>query len=74
MRRLLFMSLLWVAGSAIAEPVKIRVAYVVPVANWASLLFQKPGVAQHEGKSYSFEAVHFQGTPQMITAIANNEL
>jgi sulfonate transport system substrate-binding protein len=74
MRRLLFMSLLWVAGSAIAQPVKIRVAYVVPVANWASLLFQKPGVAQHEGKSYSFEAVHFQGTPQMITAIANNEL
>jgi NitT/TauT family transport system substrate-binding protein len=54
--------------------VKIRVAYVVPVANWASLLFEKPGLARHNGKSYSFEAVHFQGTPQMITAIANNEL
>ena len=74
MRRLLFISCLLIAGSAIAQPVKIRVAYVVPVANWASLLFQKPGIAQHEGKSYSFEAVHFQGTPQMITAIANNEL
>jgi NitT/TauT family transport system substrate-binding protein len=44
------------------------------VANWASLLFQKDGVAQHNGKSYTFEAVHFQGTPQMITALANNEL
>jgi len=74
MRSLLFATLLLVAGSAMAEPVKIRVAYVVPVANWASLLFEKPGLAKHEGKSYTFEAVHFQGTPQMITALANNEL
>ena len=74
MRSLLFAISFLIVGSAMAQPVKIRVAYVVPVANWASLLFQKPGIAQHEGKSYSFEAVHFQGTPQMITAIANNEL
>ena len=63
-----------VAGGAVAQPVKIRVAYVVPVANWASLLFEKEGLARHQGKSYTFEAVHFQGTPQMITALANNEL
>jgi NitT/TauT family transport system substrate-binding protein len=62
------------AGAAWGQPVKIRVAYVVPVANWASLLFEKPGLARHNGKSYTFEAVHFQGTPQMITALANNEL
>src|SRR5690349_600511 len=61
-------------GASAQQPVKIRVAYVVPVANWASLLFQKDGVAKHNGKSYTFEAVHFQGTPQMITALANNEL
>jgi sulfonate transport system substrate-binding protein len=61
-------------GAAAQQPLKIRVAYVVPVANWASLLFQKDGVALHNGKSYTFEAVHFQGTPQMITALANNEL
>lgn len=74
MRRLLFVTLLLIAGSAIAQPVKIRVAYVVPVANWPSIIFEKPGLAKHQGKSYTFEAVHFQGTPQMITAIANNEL
>lgn len=77
MRRslLLFISLLSIGGAAIAQqPVKIRVAYVVPVANWASLIFEKPGLAKHQGKSYTFEAVHFQGTPQMITALANNEL
>jgi sulfonate transport system substrate-binding protein len=62
------------ASAAAAEPVKIRAAYVVPVANWASLLFEKKELARHAGKSYTFEAVHFQGTPQMITALANNEL
>jgi NitT/TauT family transport system substrate-binding protein len=71
---LLAILLTTVAFNASAQPVKIRVAYVVPVANWASLIFEKPGLAQHQGQSYSFEAVHFQGTPQMITALANNEL
>ncbi len=63
-----------IALSANAQPVKIRAAYVVPVANWPSILFEKQGIARHMGKSYTYEAVHFQGTPQMITAIANNEL
>jgi len=62
------------AASAWSEPLKIRVAFVVPVANWSTILFEKPGLAQHMGKSYTFEAVHFQGTPPMITALANNEL
>ena len=62
------------AGAAFAEPVRIRAAYVVPVANWPSIVFEKKGLARHEGKSYTFEAVRFQGTPQMITALANNEL
>ncbi len=74
MRSLLCILLSLVAGAAFAQPVKIRVAYVVPVANWASILFEKEGLARHQGKSYTFEAVHFQGTPQMITALANNEL
>jgi NitT/TauT family transport system substrate-binding protein len=75
MRSLLAVLLLVGAGAAFAQqPVKIRAAYVVPVANWASLIFEKPGLARHNGRSYSFEAVHFQGTPQMITALANNEL
>jgi sulfonate transport system substrate-binding protein len=75
MRAVLCVLLSLMAGVAFAQqPVKIRVAYVVPVANWASLVFEKQGLARHQGKSYTFEAVHFQGTPQMITALANNEL
>ena len=61
-------------GGARAEPVKIRLAYIVPVSNWATMLFQKPGLAKHLGKSYTFEAVHFQGTPQLVQAQAINEL
>src|SRR6476659_1325491 len=57
-----------------AEPVKIRMSWVAPVANWASIILEKKDLAVHLGKSYTLESVHYQGTPQMITAIANNEL
>jgi sulfonate transport system substrate-binding protein len=61
-------------GTVHADPIKIRVAYAVPVANWASLLTEKKDLAKHWGTSYDFEAVRYQGTPPMITALAVNEL
>ena len=57
-----------------AEPVKIRMSWVAPIANWGSIVLEKKDLAQHMGKSYTLEAIHYPGTPQMITAIANNEL
>ena len=57
-----------------ADPVKIRAAWTVPVANWPSILFAKPELAKHLGKSYVYEDVHFNGTPPMIQAMANNEV
>jgi sulfonate transport system substrate-binding protein len=57
-----------------ADPVKIRLAYAVPVSNWAPLLPEKKDLAKHWGTSYDFEAVRYQGTPPMITALAVNEL
>lgn len=59
---------------ATAEPVTIRNAFVVPVANWSPILEAKKDLAKHWGKSYTMEPVHFQGTPPMITALANDEL
>jgi NitT/TauT family transport system substrate-binding protein len=53
---------------------KIRGAWVAPLANWSSLWTQKKDLAVHFGQSYTFEAVRYAGTPPMITAIANNEL
>jgi len=57
-----------------AEPVKVRVAWVAPVSDMPSLWLEKKDVARHFGQSYVFESLRFQGTPPMITAIANNEL
>src|SRR5262245_53389004 len=57
-----------------AEPVKIRVSWLAPITNWASILLEKKELARHLGKSYLFEPVRYGGTPQMITALANGEL
>jgi NitT/TauT family transport system substrate-binding protein len=67
-------SLFGIAPAIGAEPVKIRMSWVAPVSNWASIVLEKKDLAKHMGKSYTVEAVRYQGTPQMITAIANNEL
>ena len=57
-----------------AEPVKIRVSWIAPLSNWASLLMEKKDLARHMGQSYVLEPVRYAGTPQMITALANGEL
>jgi len=62
------------AGVARADLLKLRVAWVAPVANWISIWLDKKDLARHLGKSYDFEPVHFAGTPPMVTAIANNEV
>src|SRR6201987_5093580 len=64
----------WGAGGASvnaqAEPLKIRGAWVAPLANWSSVWLQKKDLATHFGQSYVFEPVRYAGTPPMITAIA----
>ncbi len=62
------------AGAAHADPLKIRGAWVAPVANWASIWLEKKDLAKHFGQSYVYEPIHFAGTPPMVTAIANNEV
>jgi len=61
-------------GAASAEPVKIRMSWVAPLANWASIIMEKKDLAKHMGQSYVLETVRYPGTPQMIAAVANNEL
>jgi NitT/TauT family transport system substrate-binding protein len=68
-------AVLWGAsGAQAADPVKIRMAWVAPVSNWASILLEKKDLAKHLGRSYTLESIRFAGTPPMITAIANGEL
>jgi sulfonate transport system substrate-binding protein len=61
-------------AAARAEPLLIRNSYVVPVSNWEPMIVEKKDLAKHWGKSYVMEAVRYQGTPTMITALANGEL
>src|SRR5262249_24705930 len=62
------------SSAANAEPVKIRLWWVAPIANIGSVMLEKKDLAAHFGKSYVLESVRYQGTPPMITAVANNEL
>lgn len=56
------------------DPVKIRLSYVVPIANWAQMLQEKKDLARHLGRSYQMEVTRFAGTPPMIMALAAGEL
>ncbi|MGH6984366.1 MAG: ABC transporter substrate-binding protein [Stellaceae bacterium] len=61
-------------AAAQADPLPLRVGWVACPPELTPVLLAPPGVAQHLGKSYTFEPVHFQGTPSMITAIAAGQL
>src|SRR5215467_11580315 len=67
-------ALLGASAAQGAEPVKIRLSWVAPVTNWASIILEKKDLARHLGKSYTLEPVRFAGTPPMVTALANGEL
>lgn len=60
--------------AARAEPLLIRMSYVAPVSNWAPFIVAKKDLARHWGRSYNMEAVRYQGTPEMIAALANGDL
>src|SRR5215813_5236087 len=57
-----------------AEAVKIRASWIVAPSDWTPLLPEKPELMKNNGKSYVFEPMRFQGTPAVITALANNEI
>jgi NitT/TauT family transport system substrate-binding protein len=62
------------AGAAQADPVKIRLSYVIAPSDWAPLLPEKPELLTHNGKSYQLEVVRVVGTPALVQAMANNEI
>jgi NitT/TauT family transport system substrate-binding protein len=76
-------ALLWVLSLSLllagataggAEAVKIRASWIVAPSDWTPLLPEKPELMKNNGKSYVFEPMRFQGTPAVITALANNEI
>src|SRR5436305_6268458 len=65
-------------GGADAEPLKMRVGWVVTPGHLAPLIEalgkRDPSVFKHFGKRYTYEAIRFQGTTPMIQAQAIGEL
>jgi NitT/TauT family transport system substrate-binding protein len=56
------------------EPLHLRLGWAVVPAQLTSVLFAKPELLKHYGKSYTAEAVHFRGSSPQITALAAGEL
>ena len=73
---LLLIAAVLAASAAQADPVKIRLSYVVAPSDWAPLLPEKPDLLKHNGKSYQLEVVRVVGTPALVQAMAmaNNEI
>ena len=57
-----------------AEPVKIRVGWIVAPASLVPIVFLKPELAKHLGKSYTFDPIHFASSTLQITAISQGEV
>jgi sulfonate transport system substrate-binding protein len=67
-------ALLIALPGARAEPLKIRVAWITVPTSLAPILAVKPELAPHLGKSYAIEAMRFQGSSAMTTALASGDL
>jgi len=57
-----------------AEPVKIRAGWINVPASLIPILFVKPGVARHQGVTYTWEPIYFSASGKQIQAIATGEL
>jgi NitT/TauT family transport system substrate-binding protein len=62
------------AATAQADPLKIRMGWVAAPASLIPILFPSPDIAKHNGKSYTVEATHFQGSPLQITALQSGQI
>jgi len=57
-----------------AEPLKIRIGWIVTPGELTPILFAHPGLARHEGQSYVVEPTHLAVPPLGITALASGDL
>lgn len=57
-----------------AEPLKVRIGWVVTPAQLTPFLFSKKEILKHYGKSYTVDPIRFRGSAPQITALAAGEL
>jgi len=63
-----------VQAATAAEPLKVRIGWVVTPAQLTPFLFSKKQILKHYGKSYTVDPIHFRGSAPQITALAAGEL
>lgn len=61
-------------GAPSAEPLKIRMGWVVAPGSIATLLTMKPDLSLHRGTSYTFEPTHFVSTAVELVPLASGDL
>jgi len=57
-----------------AEPLKVRIGWVVTPAQLTPVLFKKKEILKHYGKSYVVDPIRFRGSALQITALAAGEV
>src|SRR5271165_5064999 len=63
-----------VATPAAAEPVKIRIGWLLVPAEITPIFSPAPGIAKHLGVSYVLEPTRYQGSSLLTSALAAGEL
>lgn len=63
-----------VGAHAAAEPLKLRVGWAVAPAQLTPILFEHPGIAKHNGRSYLLEPVRHAGSSVGMAALAAGEV
>lgn len=66
--------LLYAAGIARAEPLKIRIAWTTVPGQMTPILFERKELLKHLGISYVVEHSHFAGSGPMVTGLATGEV
>lgn len=60
--------------SPAADPVTLHLAWVTVGVDYPLSLLNAPGLPLHLGNTYALDAVHFTGTPAMLTALGAGEI
>jgi NitT/TauT family transport system substrate-binding protein len=60
--------------SAHADPLKIRIGWSTMPGHLIPVLYLKPDILKHYGKSYTVEPIRFRGSSPQITAMAAGEI
>ena len=67
-------ALLLLAAAACADPLTLRIGWSDVPSSLTPILGETPKLAQHLGKSYILDPIHFGGTAPMITALATGDI